>query len=446
VSSLEDAEKRSVISTGTSLFMEGVRESTRPAGKNVPLTCWFYALQTSVKVALQTGQLVLNNINRLGSIYDINLYKLPTFTQSFGKRLMNVAQQTDLDFELKGDKIVSKISRRDARSVFEGFLKAEYEYAVSSNLADKSFDAHTEVIVWHLLNDIYEYPRPVGYERKLAYDIINDFSVDSELRKIWNPEKLDTVPILLDGWVRALVETKKFDVIQMDEIGAMYSPPRFSEVDTRVLYSGPHPEICRSVFEKAMRAPAWPIEANASNNNACYHLTSAGLIEYVSEKTKEIRNFGYVVPRDLFVEVDAKLGYLYQDKGYEKDSDITLTEQIFRTIGRARLASQVLDTVDYKSLDTKLKKLESGEVAHERILETVLEPLLLKGCIELDKVNKKFRVVPGMEKDINIMLDIWSRTEMLELNIPEEEFAFLKRAAQTRIQTKKNALKLFKME
>ncbi len=100
-------------------------------------------------------------------------------------------------------------------------------------------------------------------------------------------------PILLDGWMRALVENKKFDVIPVDEVGLMYSPPRFSEIDTRVLYSGQHPEVCRSIFEQASRAPAWPIEATESNNNACYHLTSAGLIEYVSEKTREMRNFGY---------------------------------------------------------------------------------------------------------------------------------------------------------
>ena len=444
--SIEDSEKRSVISTGTSLFIEGMRESARPAGKNVPLTSWFYALQTSVKVALQTNQLVLENINRLGSIYDINLYKLPTFRQFFGSRLMKVAQQTNLDFTLKDDRIITSVSRKDARNAFQEFLTTEYDYAISSNLANKDFSAHTEVIVWHVLNDIYEFPRPLGFERKLAYDLISDFSRDHRLKDIWDPDKLQNAPILLDGWIRALVETKKFDVIPMDEIGLMYSPPRFSEIDTRVLYSGPQSEVCRSIFEKASRAPAWPIEATESNNNACYHLTSAGLIEYVSEKTREIRNFGYVVPRDLFIEVDAKLGYSYQEKGYEKNADTTLTEQIFRTIGRARLASQVLDSVKLDYLDSKLKKLEDGELEHSKVLEKILEPLLLKGSITLDKTKQKFIVVPGMENDITILLDIWSRMEMLDLKIPEEDFARQKRIAQTRIQTRKNALKMFKME
>lgn len=446
MSTFEDSEKRGIISTGTSLLIEGIRERAEPAGKNIPLTCWFYALQTSVKIAIQTSQLVLDNINRLGTIYDINLYKLPTFQERFGRRIINVAGQTDLDFELKNDRVISNITRSDARSVFEDFLKQEYEYAISTNLANKHFDAHSEVMIWHLLNDIYDFPRPVGYERKLAYDIINSFSKIGKLRKIWDPEKLQNAPILIDGFMRTIVETKKFEVVDVDEVGPMYSPPRFSEVDTRVLFSGPHSEVCRSVYEKASRAPAWPIQASRSNNNACYHLTSAGLIEYVSEKTKEIRNFGYVVPRELFLETDAKLRYLYQDKGYQENSDTTLTEQIFRTIGRARLAAQVLDTMNYNDLDAKLKKLEGNEVPYNKALEIILEPLLLKGSIELDTANKKFVVVPGMENDVSIMLDIWSRMEMVELDIPEEEFARQKRTAQTRIQAKNKAIKLLKMD
>lgn len=446
MSNFEDAEKRAIISTGTNLFIEGIRERAEPAGKNVPLTCWFYALQNSVKVALQTGQVVLDNINRLGTIYDINLYKLPSFRRYFGMRLMRVSKARDLDFELRDDRIVSNISRKDARNVFQEFLEREYDYAVSKNLANKTFDAHCEVIIWHLLNDIYDFPRPVGYERKLAYDIINGFSRNRELREIWNPKRLENAPILIDGWMRAMVETKKFDVVTVDEIGSMYSPPRFSDIDTRVLFSGPHAEICKSILTQATKAPAWPIEATRSNNNACFHLTSAGLIEYISEKTKEIRNFGYVVPRDLFIKVDTKLGYLYQDKGYQDNSDITLTEQIFRAVGRARLAAQFFETISYDKLDTQLKKLESGEVAHNKVLETVLEPLLLKGCIEMDKTRNKFVVVPGMENDISIMLDIWSCTEMVELKIPEEEYARQKRIAQTRVQARKKAFKLFKME
>ncbi len=38
-----------------------------------------------------------------------------------------------------------------------------------------------------------------------------------------------------------------------------------------------------------------------------------------------------------------------------------------------------------------------------------------------------------METDITTVLDIWSRMEMLNLKIPEEEFAKQKRCAQTKI-------------
>ena len=45
MSYLSQAEKRSVILAGTNLLIEGVRERREPAGKNVPLTSSFFAIQ-----------------------------------------------------------------------------------------------------------------------------------------------------------------------------------------------------------------------------------------------------------------------------------------------------------------------------------------------------------------------------------------------------------------
>lgn len=445
MSYLTEKEKRNVIMTGTGLFIEGIREREEPAGKKVPLTSWFYVLQNSVKVAMQTGQFILDNIGELGKIYNINLYTQPYFKQTFGRRILRVAEDTELDFSLKENIIESNISRGDARKAFLNFLEKEYEYAISKNLVDKRFDAHCEVIVWHLLNDIYNFPRPVGYEKKLTYDVIDSLSGIRVLKKkIWDPDKLEVAPLLVDGWIRALVETKKFDVVPIEEVGPMYSPPRFSDIDKRILFSGPQAETCRKIHQLASRSPAWPIQATKENNNACYHLTSAGLIEYVSERTPEIRNFGYVVPRELFIETDAKLGYIYMENGYKNNSDTTLTEQVFRTVGRARLAVNVLEAVDFDEIDRKLKQLEDGEVESDKTLKTILQPLQFKGCIEYDKLQNKFRVVPGMENDISIMLDIWTAMDFVDLKIPEEEYARQKRAAQTRSQARKKALSLFK--
>lgn len=445
MSYLTEKEKRNVIMTGTGLFIEGIRERDEPAGKKVPLTSWFYVLQNSVKVALQAGQFRLDNIGELGKIYNINLYTQPYFRQAFGRRVLKVAEDTGLDFGLKEDIIQSNIERKEARKAYQYFLDKEYEYAISRNLVGKSFDAHCEVIVWHLLNDIYNFPRPVGYEKKLTYDVIDSLSgIKVGNQKIWDPKRLEVAPLLVNGWIRALVETKKFDVLSIEEVGPMYSPPRFSEIDKRILFSGPQAETCRNIHELASRSPAWPIQATKENNDACFHLTSAGLIEYVSEKAPEIRHFGYVVPRDLFIETDVKLNYVYTEEGYKGNSDTTLTEQVFRTVGRARLAVNVLETVDFNEIDGKMKQLEGGEVESNQTLKTILQPLQFKGCIQYDKSQNKFHVVPGMENDISIMLDIWTIMDFVDLKIPKEEYARQKRAAQTRSQARKKALSLFR--
>lgn len=444
MSYLSKEEKRSIILAGTNLFIEGIREREEPAGKNIPLTSSFFAVQTAIKVAFQSGQFKLSNVNALGRIYGINLYAKPSYAPYFGKKILNIAKAREIDFDLKEDRITSNVSKSDARTLFLEFLEKEYDYSISKNLKDKDFDAHAEVTVWHLLDDIYNFPRPVGYENKLLYDIVKDYSkmrVDGV--QVWNPDKLKNVPFMVDAWMKRLIETRKFDIVPVQEVGPMYSPPRFSDIDEKVLFSGPRSDICREIVQLAFRSPAWPIRATTENNFACKHLTSAGLMEYVSENAPGIRDFGYVVPRQLFIDVDAKLGCIYSDQGYRLASDIAFTEQLFRTVGRGRLAAHFLKSTDFSVIDQKLKQLESGETSYDKALKFILEPLEIKGCIERKEVEGKFIVLPGMMNDIKIMLDVWDNFEFIELHVPKEEFAKEKRTAQTRVQARNKAMSLF---
>ncbi|MCJ7633078.1 hypothetical protein MUP77_11890, partial [Candidatus Bathyarchaeota archaeon] len=228
MSHLSQEEKRNVILAGTNLFIEGIRERQEPAGKNVPLTASFFAVQTAIKVALQSGQFKLSNINVLGRIYGVNLYAKPSYCPFFAKKLSSIVKAREIDFEFKGDRVISKIPKSDARKTFVGFLDGEYDYSVSRNLVNKQFDAYAEVIVWHLLDDIYNFPRPVGYESKLIYDIVNSHSkMKIDGKQIWDPDKLQQVPFMVDAWMKRLIETKKFAAVPVEEVGMMYSPPRF---------------------------------------------------------------------------------------------------------------------------------------------------------------------------------------------------------------------------
>jgi len=444
MSHLSRDEKRSIILAGTNLFIEGVREREEPAGKNIPLTSSFFAVQTAIKVAFQSGQFKLATVNALGKIYGINRYAQPSYIPYFGKKLLNIAKAREIDFDLTNDRITSNVSKSDARSLFLQFLEKEYEYSISENLKGKHFDAHAEVLVWHLLDDIYNFPRPLGYENKLVYDIVKDYSkikVDGE--QVWNPDKLQNVPLMVDAWMKRLIETKKFDVVPVQEVGPMYSPPRFSDINKEVLFSGLRSDICKEILQLALRSPAWPIHATRENNFACKHLTSAGLIEYVSENAPGIRDFGYVVPRDLFIDVDTKLGCIYSNQGYKQASDIALTEQIFRTVGRGRLAAHVLKSVDFSVIDKELKKLESGSLSYGKALKFILEPLEITGCIQRKELEGTFNVLPDMMNHVKIMLDIWDNFEFIQLQIPKEDFAREKRIAQTRVQARNKAMQLF---
>lgn len=442
---LSKEEKRATILAGTNLFIEGIRERAEPAGKSIPLTSSFFAVQTAIRVAFQSGLFNLSNINVLGRIYGINLYAQPSYRPYFAKKIMNIARAREIDFDLKEERIVSKVSRADARTLFLKFLDEEYEYSISESLKGKGFDANAEVLVWHLLDDIHNFPRPVGYENKLIYDVVSSYSklkVDGE--KVWDPDKLQNVPLMVDAWMKRLVETQKFAVLPVEEVGPMYSPPRFSEIDGKVLFSGPGSEICKEVIQKASRSPAWPIRTTKEYNFALKHLTSAGLIEFVGEVQPEVRDFVYVVPRDKFIEVEAKLGILNSELGYKKTGETSLTEQIFRTVGRARLATHILKSVDFQTIDMRLKQLESGHTRSDKAMSFILEPLELKGSIEKDETEGRFVVIPEMANDIAILLDVWDNFEFIDLKVPEEEFAKEKRTAQTQVQARSKAMSLFR--
>jgi len=444
LSYLTQEEKRAVILAGTNLLIEGVRERKEPAGKNIPLTSSFFAVQTAMKVAFQSGQFKLSNLNVLGNIYGITRYTQPSYCPFFARKILRIAKNREIDFVLKGDRIESNLTKAEGRKMFLSFLDGEYEYSISKNLVGKDFDAYAEVLVWHLLDDIYNFPRPLGYEKKLVYDVVNSNSkIKVDGQRIWDPGKLKSVPPMVDAWMTRLIETKKFEIVLVEEVGRMYSPPRFSNIDDRVLFDGPGSEICKEIAQRASRSPAWPVRSTMEGNFALKHLTSAGLIEYITEIAPRIRDYGYVVPRDFFVDIDAKLGGVRAVLGYKQVSDTALTELIFRSVGRARLAAHVLKSVPFETIDQKLKQLETGSVTYDKALLFILEPLELEGCIEKKEDEGKFYVTSGMMNDVKIMLDIWDILEFGDLNIPEEEFAKQKRTAQTRVQARNKAASLF---
>jgi len=441
LSILDDSEKREIISTGPALFIEGIREGSRPAGKTIPLTSWFFSCITSSKIAIQTGKFNIDRIMDLGNIYDIELYKNEYYRNRFSRRMKWVAEQTGLDFKIENNVIISDVSRSDARKSFKHFLDVEYNYSITDNLKGKNFDAHSEVLMWHLLNDIYNFPRPVGYEKKLAYDLINEYNENTRTKDVWNIDGIENSTIYIDGLMRALLETKKFEVISVPDIGMMYSPPRFSDPDKRIFMSGPYANICRSILESAQRAPAWPVHFKDEINFAFVHLNSAGLVEYVSELDREMREYGYVIPRDYFWEIHVKLNYPFIDTNEDNKAETTLTEQIFRTVGRARLVSQILGRIELSIIDNKLKQLESGECKIDPIIKKILDPMMAKGSLDINLDKNEIFVVPGMENDVSIMLDVWQNMDLITLDIPEEEFAKQKRTAQTTRQFKKKAFK-----
>jgi hypothetical protein len=107
------------------------------------------------------------------------------------------------------------------------------------------------------------------------------------------------------------------------------------------------------------------------------------------------------------------------------------------------LAVNVLKVITLDDMTDQLTKLETGVIKSNDFVKKILNPLMVKGTLSYNKDDNTFTVIPGMEKDIEILLDIWNKMDMIDLNIPKEEYAKEKRAAQTRSNFKKKAYQWF---
>lgn len=444
-------KKINIMMTGPPLTMECIRAKREKAGKKCPITSWFFLYHNFLKGLTTNGEFPINGIFDVGRSYGVSRYENEAFRNWFLKRVRWISQKNEYlgDFKVRSESGVDKIFLDLSRKDFVNGMVAEYDYAVSDNLANKpDVEAYTEVTLWHLVGDIYNIPRQKGYEWKLGVDLVrgnSDISVGG--KSIWSPDILENIPVYLAGWIDTFTTSRKFDLLPVKNFGDVYSPPRFKDLDKRVLFSGKYSSLSKKIFEAAELSPAYPVKANEENTAALYHLASAGYIDVVSELNDlpVLSDYVYIVPRAKFEEIDQKLSYLDSKKSpYKEYGDIAWTEHLFRALGRARAAVDLLG-IPRNEIDASLKGLEQGDVNYSSI-RPVLDSLQMRGTVNIDKNSNKAWVAPKREKEVAILLDLWDNIELIKIQIPPVDEARIKRARQTELQLYRGALEIWRRD
>lgn len=440
-------KKLNVIMTGPPLTMECIRAKKERAGKWCPNTSWFYLYHHFLKGLVTNGEFPLNGIYDVGTTYGVSRYANDVFQQWFLKRVKWISKNNEFlgDLTIKTENGIRKITYDLSRRDFIKNMIHEYDYAISQNLVGKSVEAYTEVSLWHLVDDIHNIPRQKGYEWKLGLDLLRgNQDVTYEGKQVWAPESLENIPVYLAGWMDTFTTTGKFDLVPVKNYGDVYSPPRFKNLDKRVLFSGKHTNLSREILEASELSPAFPVKADEETSAVLYHLSSAGFIDVISELNDlpVLSGYLYVVPRSKFEEIDQALTYLESKKSpYVDYGDIAWTEHLFRALGRARAAVELLN-IPHAEVDSALKKLEQGDIMYSS-LRPVLDSLQMRGTVEINKKENTARIAPERENEVALLLDLWDNVELTKVEIPSLDEAKIKRERQTTLQLHRNVLEIW---
>src|SRR5437867_2675947 len=93
---LDKPEKKSnVILTGPALVMDTLRERRESAGKNCPVTSWFFLFQHFLKAELRNSRYSVDSVSMVGNAYGIKKYARGSFGEWFVKRLQTISKNSD---------------------------------------------------------------------------------------------------------------------------------------------------------------------------------------------------------------------------------------------------------------------------------------------------------------------------------------------------------------
>ena len=128
-------------------------------------------------------------------------------------------------------------------------------------------------------------------------------------------------------------------------------------------------------------------------------------------------------------------------RGWLEKGDIAWTEHLFRALGRARAAVELLG-IPREEIDVPLKRLEDGEIDYLKI-RPVLDSLQMRGTVQIDKSSNKAWIAPQRDEEIRILLDLWDNIELTKIIVPSSSEARIKRKRQTELQLNRQALEVW---
>jgi hypothetical protein len=473
----KEKDRIRTILAGTPLTAESIRLSEQTLGSEWHGTSWFFLMHLIAKSFTKEETISFNTMKSIVSDYGIGRWTVPGVLESELNNLAKVFKlrglgnvHVDNESNLKIDGIISSAELRK-------YADSQYEYAMGSGLVRyspgfrmwtaRNMSNFAERIWWHYMTMVYDSPRTYDSPkedstlRALFQDMVEEMS-SKDLSfhdvKIWTCDQLEHGLSLLEGWERNLISKNILRPFQFGEI-TFITPRYFPEIDLRSLKSGGKfkGEDMKSVLdfmESVRKLPAFPVHKGDRNSyDLCRRLERAGAVTTVEEvKGYSAPLYVYLISRDLFEEIDEKLKYSYAKMPMKEYGDISITDEIFRALGRARLFGQKIlpgtDLMqrDYEhEIDVIFDSLETSGEAELGDLQNIFNPLQCLNILTIE--DKKTTVNQDFKFVIKILSDFWNELIndplIAKVELPRKEVVKRDELGQVRNQIKRSMQSYF---
>jgi hypothetical protein len=457
---------------GTPLTAEELRMSQMKLGAEWWGTSYFFVLHILAKGFTQNETIGFDALYQLVENYGIDLWtdkdhlrkKLDDFLKAFRRTGLGSIHKTEND-ALTVDKVISNAEFRD-------FAAKEYEYAMGEGLVRiypsswewgiRTVSNFAERILWHYITRVFDSPRvyssPSGDNELVSlYTDITETMQKTHFKfhgiSPWEDISPHTLS-LIQGWERNLISKNALKPFPIGDV-LFVAPSFFSTIDWRKVFSGgkfsaEKQELVVELVENLRKTPAYPIlKGQTEEYELAKGLQRAGVVKIVEEsKVSEISPYAYLVARDVFEDVDGQMGYQYSQKPFKEFGDSTLTELVFRSLGRARLfGEQVLPglkqlKIEYKPELTKIfddLEQKKSAMVPQKVNSGIFDPLASIGIVS--QKDKQLVVDPKYSPIIKRLADYWNNLindpSISHIEFPPKETVDRKEHAQVEGQIKK---------
>jgi hypothetical protein len=469
---LEDEKERAqTILSGVPISAENIRLTDQELGTQWHGTSWFFLMHAIAKTFTKVDKIPFSSILTIPQDYGIQNWidseylrkQLKSLAEVFNKRgLGNVVCNKNGDLSIGGIITHKELNK---------FADLQYQYSMGQGLVrfspylstwlPRRLSNYAERIWWHYTTAVYKSPKIYNSQDGENYlkALLTDFSERTKQRpsrihdlEIWEPSHLEHSRPLLRGWERELISKEVLKTFDIGEI-TFITPRYFAEADLTI-NSIKEVESLNNLLTCLESFPAYPVSlGNEKAILLSQELERAGLVIKVTEPGKySVPRYSYLVSPKVFHGMETKIKYSYSNGPAKEYGDVSITDRIFRTLGRARLYSEKLlpelksSKRDYKQeIESIIQSLEQNGEAELSDLEGVFKPLTTLNILQINDrrgiLNKDFGFVVKLlaESYYNLV----NEPELVNLTYPTKKEAESSEFSQVKKQIELGIAKMF---